>query len=599
MIFSKQFIKLQIIADEDVSSINNMINDINKMLKENNAVAESGRIFVDEISRIDEDLYEISLVAAANFFTASELLRWLAGEISSHVNGEILDCRYQEISIEEFLGCREMHSELERFCHENLPQSIAYIRSVLGQTKGFRRIIKECYQHKFKEKFIDLIDEIYNTNNYPYDIFVVRFPDDVDYNKYLETLAVVLYNNGLTRSSRVDVYEADILTTTDEADQYRTLNCGEFCTVAIVIQSGLEEEDYDYFLSQFNQCRKTKLVFVVANNGVRNFDSPNFDKAKVVTIDLTKDGYSLFDDEFSKQDKAVQSSNELIAEVCQDIIGLAKVKQQLKSYIDIKLVNKRRSEFNLPTIKLKKHLAFIGPSGVGKTTMAQKLTELFFHLGEVSDKHCKLLTRNDLVGEHIGETAIRTRDALRIFESEHGKGVILIDEAYTLASDKDNKRDFGRECIAEILTEIDRDDCRIIIFAGYPAEMRELLDYNPGLRSRVTEIFFDAYSVDELVAIFDQAVTKYKLNYPESEKEKLRLFFDRAKLAENFGNGRFVAKYLEEVMKRYALRISELSEVDEDALNNLVAADLNLDEEILKLKTKYKTNKIKLEGNKN
>lgn len=597
MILSKHTIKLQTGVDDDLSSIRNLIQDMDRKLAEDDEIIESGSIFISEISKVDEDLFEVLLLAATNSFSPYELLRWITETICDNADCTILNCYCEEISIEQFLSSRELDSEIDNFAKNKMPKSTMLVRSIKGQNKGFRKIIKECYQRQYKEKFIDAIDEMYNSDNYPYDIFVFHFPGDVDYNEYLETLAVALHNNKLICSSRVDTYDENLLTA-DETEQYRAVNLGELCAIAIVVKSAFECSSCEYLAKRFRYCQKTKLVFVVFKNCISTLDLSDFDQSKVVDIDLTKDGYSLFDDEKSKQDKAVVASNELIADVCSDIIGLEKVKQQLKSYIDIKLVNKRRTEFNLPTINLKKHLVFVGPSGVGKSTIAKKLTELFFRIGEVSSKNCKLITRSDLVGEHIGETAIRTRDALRSFESEHGKGVVFIDEAYTLASDKDNKRDYGRECIAEILTEIDREDCPIIIFAGYPDEMRDFLDFNPGLRSRVTEIFFDAYSVDELVAIFDQAVAKYKLSYPNSEQEKLRSFFGRARLAENFGNGRFVMKFLEEVMKRYALRISELTEATEEELCKLTASDFNLDEEILKLKTKFKSNKIKLEGNK-
>ena len=49
-----------------------------------------------------------------------------------------------------------------------------------------------------------------------------------------------------------------------------------------------------------------------------------------------------------------------------------------------------------------------------------------------------------------------------------------------------------------------RDDLALIA-AGYPAEMAEFIDANPGLKSRFTRfIDFPDYSTDELVEIFER-----------------------------------------------------------------------------------------------
>ena len=51
------------------------------------------------------------------------------------------------------------------------------------------------------------------------------------------------------------------------------------------------------------------------------------------------------------------------------------------------------------------------------------------------------------------------------------------------------------------MTEDFRDDL-IVILAGYPTDMRQLLARNPGLKSRfATTIEFEDYSADELMSI--------------------------------------------------------------------------------------------------
>ena len=61
-------------------------------------------------------------------------------------------------------------------------------------------------------------------------------------------------------------------------------------------------------------------------------------------------------------------------------------------------------------------------------------------------------------------------------------GILFIDEAYSLfTNDKDgDKRDFGNRVIETLLPKLSDDNFgTIVILAGYPAEMKLLLESNP------------------------------------------------------------------------------------------------------------------------
>ena len=84
-------------------------------------------------------------------------------------------------------------------------------------------------------------------------------------------------------------------------------------------------------------------------------------------------------------------------------------------------------------------------------------------------------------------------------------------QAYALV--KDSKDSFGKEALDTLikLVEDHRDDL-VVILAGYPAEMNELMAHNPGVRSRFpTVIAFEDYSVAELMLIAEQIITKQHL----------------------------------------------------------------------------------------
>ncbi|MGZ7142776.1 AAA family ATPase, partial [Streptococcus pyogenes] len=66
-----------------------------------------------------------------------------------------------------------------------------------------------------------------------------------------------------------------------------------------------------------------------------------------------------------------------------------------------------------------------------------------------------------------------------------------------------DKRDFGHRVIETLLTYLSLEDTdMIVILAGYTNEMKQLLESNPGLKSRFPYIFhFEDYSPEQLMNI--------------------------------------------------------------------------------------------------
>ena len=115
--------------------------------------------------------------------------------------------------------------------------------------------------------------------------------------------------------------------------------------------------------------------------------------------------------------------------------------------------------------------------------------------------------RAGLVAGYVGQTAPLV---LARFD-EADEGVLLIDEAYSLV--RGGERDFGREAIDTIVKLIeDRRDRIVVVMAGYPDEMEELISSNPGLRSRFPKVIhFPDYTTDELLAIIDSMADEGRL----------------------------------------------------------------------------------------
>ena len=86
----------------------------------------------------------------------------------------------------------------------------------------------------------------------------------------------------------------------------------------------------------------------------------------------------------------------------------------------------------------------------------------------------------------------------------------------------------------------------IVIFAGYPEKMKEFLEQNEGLASRIAfHLNFPDYSPVELTQILDLMLEKSEYRMDERTREKCFSICADACREENYGNGRFVRNLLD------------------------------------------------------
>ena len=178
----------------------------------------------------------------------------------------------------------------------------------------------------------------------------------------------------------------------------------------------------------------------------------------------------------------------------------------------------------------------------------------------------------DLIGEFLGQTGPKTQ---AVIESALD-GVLFIDEAYTLAVG--NNMDYGNEAIATLLKRMEDDrDRLVVVLAGYPHNMHQFIDSNPGLQSRFNRyIEFEDYSVKELEDIFILNVKKNDYEMSSEALIELREVLTRAvsRKDEKFGNARYVRNLFEKTIERQANRLSKTPNVSDDKLLIIESIDI-------------------------
>ncbi|MCY0952596.1 AAA family ATPase [Streptomyces sp. H27-S2] len=267
---------------------------------------------------------------------------------------------------------------------------------------------------------------------------------------------------------------------------------------------------------------------------------------------------------------------EALAEL-ERMVGLDPVKRQVKALSAQLHMARLRAGQGLPVQPPKRHFVFSGPSGTGKTTVARILGRVFYALGLLGGDHLVEAQRADLVGEFLGQTAVKANE---LIDSAIG-GVLFVDEAYSLSNSGYSKGDaYGDEALQVLLKRAeDNRDHLVVILAGYPAGMDRLLSANPGLSSRfTTRVDFPSYRPPELTAIGGVLADANGDRWDDEALEELRSISGHVVeqgWIDELGNGRFLRTLYEKSCAYRDLRLAGFAgDPSRDDLSTLRLPDL-------------------------
>ena len=230
--------------------------------------------------------------------------------------------------------------------------------------------------------------------------------------------------------------------------------------------------------------------------------------------------------------------------------GLDDVRAQIYAFIR-KIKNSRKRVNSRP---VRPHMVLMGPPGVGKTTVARILAQLFREEGLLPKGHFVETKVADLIGEYVGQTRVKTQ---AVCERALG-GMLFIDEAYGLMkadSKLQGSNEYGQEAVEVLMQYMENNSDFAVVLAGYQDEMESFIQKsNAGMESRIDpsgKILFHDYSPETLYQIASKMLgIEQSPEFATTLKNILKLLYSQRNL-KTWGNAREAERLVNSIFECY------------------------------------------------
>ncbi|XP_065661931.1 uncharacterized protein LOC100206283 isoform X3 [Hydra vulgaris] len=207
------------------------------------------------------------------------------------------------------------------------------------------------------------------------------------------------------------------------------------------------------------------------------------------------------------------------------------------------------------------HFVFQGAPGTGKTTVARVMAEILFDLGLLPRNHVEETSGLGLTGEYVGQTKKRVKDKL---DSARG-GILFIDEAYELG-----KGHFGEEAITTLVAAMTDPNYKlVIIIAGYPQDIDQMLSVNVGLKSRFKRFMnFEDWNSNDCLEFLQKKASADNYGFDSDVKNSLHEGLEELRSFPGWGNARDVIALWQKILEHRANRVVQAPEVKKSILRS-------------------------------
>ena len=249
-------------------------------------------------------------------------------------------------------------------------------------------------------------------------------------------------------------------------------------------------------------------------------------------------------------------------------IGMDDVAEEIDKLAAQAIIGKRRADAGYKNDTRPMHLVFTGEPGTGKTTVAEVIAPLYHDLGLTEKNQVVTLTKSEIIGPFNNQVEKHVREVM----NKNKGGVIIIDEAYTLATDAE-----GRKAIEEMVPMLTKElSNTVVILAGYPGRMKEFMDVNEGLQRRFPKtIKFRNYTAAEMRQIADKMLAdrEYTATKPAT-KAAIDHAVEQLAAKPNNGNAGGVSNFINHARDAQEVRLMRVKEPTRAQLGELTADDI-------------------------